>query len=75
MKKQSNRNWLALLGIGAGAWAFWKYKRMPQEEKDELKSKLADAGNKLKDTVEDIGAEVRESYDQTKNTLKTEMKK
>ncbi|SDE46152.1 hypothetical protein SAMN05421636_105161 [Pricia antarctica] len=75
MKKQNNRNWLALLGIGAGAWAFWKYKKMPQEKKDELKSKLSDAGTKLKDTVADIGAEVSDGYEQTKNKLKTEIKK
>ncbi|HZJ21474.1 MAG TPA: YtxH domain-containing protein [Pricia sp.] len=75
MKQQSKKNWLALLGIGAGAWAFWKYKKMPPEEKEELKSKLTDVGNKLKDTVEDIEAEVRDSYSQTKNTLKNEIKK
>ncbi len=74
MKKQSNRNWLALLGIGAGAWAFWKYKKMSPEQKEELKSKLSDAGNKLKDSVNDIEAEVRDTYSKTKKGLKNELK-
>lgn len=75
MKKQNNKNWLAFLGIGVGALAFWKYKSMPQEKKDELKSKLTDAGKKLKSNVEDIETEVKDSLTQTKNTLKKEMKK
>ncbi|HZJ18845.1 MAG TPA: YtxH domain-containing protein [Pricia sp.] len=75
MKKQSKRNWLALLGIGAGAWAFWKYRNMPPEEKEKLKSKLTDAGNKLKETVEDIEADVTDTYTQAKRSLENEIKK
>jgi hypothetical protein len=36
MKTKQAGGILALLGVAAGAFAFWKYKTMPQENKDKL---------------------------------------
>ncbi len=70
MKKQNSKGLLALLGIGAGAWAFWKYKTMSPEKKEELKSAISEAGDKLKKTVNDLESTVAEKYDRTKSSAK-----
>jgi uncharacterized protein HemX len=70
MKKQYNKGLLALLGIGAGAWAFWKYKTMSPEKKEELKSAINEAGDKLKRTVDELESTVAENYDRTKGSAK-----
>jgi len=70
MKKQNKKGLLALLGIGAGAWAYWKYKTMSPEKKEELKSAINDAGDKLKKSVNELESKVAENYDRTKNSAK-----
>lgn len=74
MKKQNGKGLLALLGIGAGAWAFWKYKTMSPEKKEELKSAISDAGDKLKKTVSELESTVTENYDKTKSSVKEKIK-
>ncbi len=70
MKKQNKKGLLALLGIGAGAWAYWKYKTMSPEKKEELKSAINEAGDKLKKSVNELESKVAENYDRTKNSAK-----
>ena len=60
----------AIIGIGAGALAWWQYKRMSPEQKKQLKSKVNDAGNTIKDTAKDVEASISEKYDQLKGTAK-----
>ncbi len=74
MKIKNKKGLLALLGIGAGAWAFWKYKTMSPEKKEELKSAINDAGDKLKKTVNELESTVAENYDRTKNSAKKKVK-
>lgn len=45
---------LALLGVAAGAFAFWKYKNMSPEEKQRLKDKANETGRKIREKVEDV---------------------
>ena len=73
MGKQNNKGLLALLGIGAGAWAFWKYKNMSPEKKEELKSAIYKAGDKLKETVNDLESTVAKNYDRTKSSVQNKV--
>ena len=63
---------LALLGIAAGAFAFWKYKNMSTEEKDQLKAKVNDTGRKIKNKVDDVESAISDKYEQLKNKGKQE---
>lgn len=63
---------LALVGLAAGAFAFWKYKNMSPEEKEQIKSKVNDTGRKIKETVGDVEASISEKYDSLKNKAKQE---
>ncbi len=74
MKTNNKKGLLALLGISAGAWAFWKYKTMSPEKKEELKSSVNEVGDKLKKTVNDIESTVADNYDRTKNSAKKKVK-
>ena len=65
---------LALVGLAAGAFAFWKYKNMTPEEKRQLKTKVSDTGRKIKETVGDVEASISEKYDSLKNKAKQEYK-
>jgi len=63
---------LALLGVAAGAFAFWKYKNMTPEEKQRLKDKANETGRKIRDKVEDVEETISEKYEQLKNSTKRE---
>ncbi len=63
---------LALVGLAAGAFAFWKYKNMSPEEKEQIKSKVNDTGRKIKETVGDVEASISEKYDSLKTKAKKE---
>ena len=65
---------LAALGVvaGAGALAFWKYKRMSPEEKQNLKDKANRTGNKIKQKAGELEDTISEKYDQLKNSAKNE---
>jgi len=60
----------ALVGLGAGAIAWWQYKRMSPEQRKELKSKVNTAGDKIKDTAKDVESSLTEKYDQLKGSAK-----
>lgn len=71
MGKQGNNGLLALLGIGAGLYAWWTYKNMSPEQKEKLHSKVNEVGQKVKDTVQDVETAVKEQYNQLKNGLES----
>jgi len=60
----------ALIGLGLGALAFFGYKRLPQDKKDQLKGRFNEAGNKIKDTARDVENTVKEKYDSVKGNVK-----
>lgn len=51
----------ALIGLGIGALAVFGYKKLPQDKKDQIKSKLDEAGNKIKETAEGVEESVSET--------------
>ncbi|MAB57616.1 MAG: hypothetical protein CL524_08715 [Aequorivita sp.] len=63
---------LALLGVAAGALAFWKYKNMSPQEKQRLKDKANETGRKIKEKVENVEETISGKYDQLKNSAKKE---
>ncbi len=63
---------LALLGVAAGAFAFWKYKNMSPQEKQRLKDKANETGRKIKEKVENVEETISGKYDQLKNSAKKE---
>lgn len=65
---------LALLGVAAGAFAFYKYKKMTPEEKQRLKDKANETGKKIKEKVGEVEEAISEKYEQLKNTSKKETK-
>lgn len=65
---------LALLGIAAGAFAFWKYKNMTPDEKQRLKDKANETGRKIKEKAGEVEDAISEKYEQLKNTTKRETK-
>lgn len=69
MENQKKKGILALLGLGAGAFAWWKYKRMTPIEKEQLHSKVNEVGQKVMDTVHDVEATVKDKYDQLKTVV------
>ncbi len=64
---------LAMLGVAAGAFAFWKYKNMTPEEKQTLKDKATQTGNKIKEKAGEVQDTISEKYDQLKNSTKNEV--
>ncbi|MEO8934463.1 MAG: YtxH domain-containing protein [Xanthomarina sp.] len=67
MKKQQGNGLLALLGIGAGVYAWWKYKNMSPEKKEELHNKVNEVGQKVKDTYNDVESTVKNKFDELKD--------
>ncbi|OAD92475.1 hypothetical protein A7A78_00765 [Aequorivita soesokkakensis] len=63
---------LALLGVAAGAFAFWKYKNMSPEEKQRLKDKANETGRKIKEKAGEVEDTISEKYEQLKNAAKKE---
>ena len=67
---KNGKGLLALLGVAAGAFAFWQYKKMSPEKKAELKGKISDVGQKLKDKFQEGEASLTEKYEQLKDNAK-----
>lgn len=70
MKKQQGKGLLALLGIGAGLFAWWKYKNLSPEKKEELHAKANEIGQKVKDTYNDVESTVKDKYNDVESTVK-----
>ena len=63
MNRNQKTGLLALIGAGiAGGLAYWKYKTMSPEDKAKLKSRVNEAGNKIKETTADIEKSISEKY-------------
>jgi len=73
MKNRNKGGLLALLGIGAGAVAFWQYKRMSPEKKAELKSQINSAGAKIKEKAHNVESSITDKYEELKKASKKEV--
>lgn len=65
-----------LAGIGvaaAGAFAYWKYKTMSAEEKEQLKSKVNEAGRSIKNNVNKAEKAITDTYDEVKSKANKEI--
>lgn len=69
-RKQQGTGLLALLGIGAGLYAWWKYRNMSPEKKEELHSKVNEVGQKVKDTYNDVESKVKDTYNSVESNVK-----
>lgn len=72
MKTQQGKGLLTALGIGAGLYAWWKYRNMSPAKKEELQSKVNDVGRKIKTSINDIESQVSTKYGQLKNAAQHE---
>ena len=70
MKNQQGKGLLALLGLGAGVFAWWTYKNLSPEKKNELHSKVNEVGQKVKDRYTEVESSVKSSFDELKNSAK-----
>jgi uncharacterized protein YjbJ (UPF0337 family) len=70
---KNSKGILALLGLAAGAFGFWKYKNMTPEEKAKLKERANNAGQKLKDTFDDVEGQVSKKIDKLKDSVNKEI--
>ena len=73
MKKQQGKGLLALLGIGAGVFAWWKYKNLSPEKKEELHGKVNEVGQRVKETYNDVESTVKNKFDDLKNGAQREV--
>ena len=72
--KNRDKGLLALLGIGASAYAYWKYQQLTPEEKAKIKDKLDQVGDKFQETVEEVETTISEKYEQLKTAAKSKLK-
>lgn len=63
----------ALLGVGAGVFAMWKYQNLSQEEKDKIKSKVEKTGKKITDTYTEVEDKLSEKFTEIKDKIKQEV--
>jgi uncharacterized protein HemX len=62
----------ALLGVGAGIFAWWKYKNLTPEEKANVKAKIDNTGAKIKETYNEVEDTLSGKYAQLKDKVKQE---
>lgn len=53
----------ALIAAGVGALAIWQYQRMSPERKNEFKSQIDEAGNKIMNALHDMERSIKDQYD------------
>lgn len=72
MKNQrgTGKGLLALLGLGAGIFAWWKYKNLSPQKKEELHNKVNEVGQKVKDKYNEVESSVKTQLDDIKNNVK-----
>lgn len=73
MKKQQGKGLLALLGIGAGVYAWWKYKNLSPEKKEELHGKVNEVSERVKETYNDVETTVKSKFDDLKSGAQREV--
>lgn len=64
---------LALLGLAGGAFAYWKYRNMSEEEKAALKSQVKNVGKEIKKTAAEVEQSVSETFADLEHKAKEEM--
>ncbi|MGJ8592967.1 MAG: YtxH domain-containing protein [Aquaticitalea sp.] len=67
MKKQQGTGLLAILGIAAGAFAWYKYKNMSPEKKQEIRGKVNHVSQQFKDTISNVESSISQKYGEIKN--------
>lgn len=68
MKTQEKKGLLALLGLGAGLFAWYKYRNLSPEKKQELHNKVKDVGTKINNTVNDLDAQASKKFNELKDS-------
>ncbi len=63
----------AVLGIGAGVFAMWKYQNLSTEDKEKIKSKIDKTSKKISDTYTEVEEKLSEKYSQLKDKVKHEV--
>lgn len=63
----------AVLGIGAGVFAMWKYQNLSPEDKEKIKSKIENTGKKISDTYEEVEEKLTEKFATLKDKVKQEI--
>ncbi|MBT8261563.1 MAG: YtxH domain-containing protein [Bacteroidia bacterium] len=61
---------LALLGLAGGAFAYWKYKNLSPEQKEELKQKARKVGKDVKEATLDAEQTISEGLDKLSDKAK-----
>ena len=61
---------LALLGLAGGAFAYWKYKNLSPEEKEELKQKARKVGDDVTEAAVDVEQTISEGLDKLSDKVK-----
>jgi|SRR5690554_3450187 len=67
MSRKRNALFAGLGVAAAGVFAYWKYKTMSAEEKQQLKSKVNDAGRKIKNNVNKAEKAIADTYEEVKS--------
>ncbi len=73
MKTQQKKGLLALLGLGAGVFAWWKYRSMTPEKKEQLHAKVKDVGRKINDTVNEWDTKASQQFGEIKDSVTREV--
>ncbi|MAN58277.1 MAG: hypothetical protein CMC08_00395 [Flavobacteriaceae bacterium] len=73
MKNTERKGLLALVGIGLGALAFFGYKRMPKQRKDQLKAKVNETTAKIRETGKEVKDSIANSYQNAKGETQTQV--
>lgn len=68
MKTQEKKGLWALLGLGAGLFAWWKYRNLTPTQKEELHNKVKDVGTKINNTVNDLDAQASRKFTELKDS-------
>ena len=61
---------VVILGLAGGAYAYYKYNQLSEEEKEELKQKAKKFGKEVKDTAIDLGETLKEEFDNITRSAK-----
>lgn len=73
MSRKRNALFAGLGVAAAGVFAYWKYKTMSAEEKQQLKSKVNDAGRKIKNNVNKAEKAIADTYEEVKSKASKEI--
>lgn len=69
MNRNNTAGILAFLGAAAGAFAWWKYNNLSASDKQKLKNKITDVGDKVVDGVKDFQKSASKTISRTSNEI------